>query len=143
MNNDLIKATEILKNGEYTCVLCRGDVMYTGKERGVKPLLDWIQSDIDFNGFSAADKVVGNAAAFLYVLLAVKAVYAQVMSEPAASTLTKNGIDVHYDVSVKNIINRSGTGICPMEETVSGISSPQEALDAIKLKLKMLKVLNS
>ncbi len=142
MNNDLIKAIEVLKNGEYTCVLCKEDVVYTGKERGVKPLLDWTESDIDFKGFSAADKVVGNAAAFLYVILGVKEVYAQVMSEPAASTLIKNGIDVHYDVSVKNIINRSGTGICPMEETVNDISSPQEALNAIKLKLKMLKALN-
>ena len=69
MNSDLTKAAALLNSGAYTCVLCRGDAVFTGTERGVKPLLGWLDGGVDLNGFSAADRVVGTAAAFLYVLL--------------------------------------------------------------------------
>jgi len=138
MNADLISAMETFNTGEYTAVLCKSDLTYTSTERGVKPLVAWIDSGIDLAGFSAADKIIGKAASFLYVLLGVKAVYARVMSEAAINVFAENGIDCQFDISVKNIINRAGTGICPMEETVEKISSPFEALTAVKLKLAHL-----
>lgn len=74
MRTDLKKAAEMLKNGAYTCVLCKDEEIITCAERDVKPLLDLYDSGNDLKGFSAADKVVGKAAAFLYVLLGVKAI---------------------------------------------------------------------
>ena len=115
MKNDLTEAINILNGDKYTCVLCKGSAIYISTERGVKPLIDWIDDGTDLQGFSAADKVVGKAAAFLYVLLGVKEVYARIMSEGAIAVLKNNGIFVKYDLSVKNIINRAGTGNCPME----------------------------
>lgn len=138
MNCDLTNAVEILNKEECTCVLCCGDEKYTSVYRGVRPLLNWFDSGIDFNGFSAADKVVGNAAAFLYVLLGIKAVYAPVMSEAAIHTLKENGVEIQYDLAVEYIVNRSGDGNCPMEESVKGISNPEKALCAIRKKLKEL-----
>ncbi len=143
MKNNLTKAIDILTSGQYTCVLCKEDEIYTSTDRGVKPLLDWIDSGMDLKGFSAADKVVGKAAAFLYVLLGVKEVYANVMSEAAIYTLSRNGIHFQYDISAKNIINRAGTGNCPMEETVWDISDPMEALEAIKNKLSEMRSVKS
>lgn len=142
MNYDLINAVKILNKEKCTCVLCCSDEKYTASHRGVKPLLDWFDSGIDFNGFSAADKVVGNAAAFLYVLLGVKAVYAPVMSEAAVNTLKDNGIEFEFDEIVQGIINRTGDGNCPMEESVKGISNPAAALSAIRMKLKELSKMN-
>ncbi len=139
MKNDITKAIELLNEGHYTCVLCKGDVLYTSTQRGVKPLLDWLDDKVDLKGFSAADRVVGKGAAFLYVLLGVKEVYAHVMSDEAIRTLAENGIQQQCDVSVKNIINRAGTGICPMEEATREISDPKEALQAIKQRLTELK----
>ena len=107
MKNDINKAIELLNEGNYTCVLCKGDILYTSTQRGVKPLLDWLDEKVDLKGFSAADRVVGKGAAFLYVLLGVKAVYAHVMSDEAIQILTENGIKQKCDVSVKNIINRA------------------------------------
>lgn len=138
MKNDLTEAINILNSDKYTCVLCRGSTVYTSTERGVKPLLDLLDAGTDLQGFSAADKVVGKAAAFLYVLLGVKEVYARVMSEMAVCVLNDNGISAKYDINVKNIINRAGTGNCPMEEAVSGLSSPSEALKTVRLKLLRL-----
>ncbi|WP_314724554.1 DUF1893 domain-containing protein [Enterocloster bolteae] len=135
MKNDLIKAIDTLNNGQYTCVLCKDNEIHTSTERGVKPLLAWLDAEIDLKGFSAADKVVGKAAAFLYVLLGVKEVYAPIMSESAIYTLARNGIQPHCDKSVKHIINRAGTGFCPLEEAVGELTDPKEALNKIKLRL--------
>ena len=139
MKADLTKAIGILNEGSYTCVLCKENKIYTSTERGVKSLLDWHDSGVDFSGFCAADKVVGKAAAFLYVLLDVKEVYAYVMSAAAIDTLTKNNIQIQYDRSVEKIINRSGTGYCPMEEAVWEIDVPEQAKKAIKNKLLQIK----
>lgn len=138
MKSNVKKAIELLDKGNYTCVLCKDDTVYTSTERGVKPLLQWYSDGVNLEGFSAADKVVGNAAAFIYVLLGVEEVYASVMSEAAKHTLTSNGIKTQCKLLVKEIINRAGTGRCPMEEAVNGIIDPEEALAAIKCKLKNL-----
>lgn len=138
MKADLTKAIDTLNGGNYTCVLCKDNTIYKSTERGVKPLIKWLDGNIDLKGFSAADKVVGKAAAFLYILLGVSEVYARVMSEAAIQVFTENGIGCQYDASVKNIINRTNTGICPMEQTVKEISSPTEALAAVRLKLTQL-----
>lgn len=131
---DLKRARALLEAGGYTCVLCRGDAVHTATTRGVKPLVDWLDSGLNLNGFSAADKVVGRATAFLYVLLGVRAVHALVMSTPAKEALEASGITALCDREVSGIINRRGDGPCPFEEAVLGITSPQEALIAIRRK---------
>lgn len=139
MNNDTATASQYLRNEGYTCVFCREETVYSSTERGVKPLLDFIESGPDLSGFCVADKVVGKAAALLYVLLGVQEVYAPVMSESALYTLARNGIVPLCDLAVKSIHNRSGTGPCPMEETIAEIDEPRQALTAIQNKLKILK----
>ena len=139
MNDDLKKAVEMLQCGEYTCVLCKGDMVYTSRERGVRPLLDWFDNGMDLMGYSAADKIVGKAAALLYVVLGVKSVYADVMSIAAFDTLKSHGIETVFSEKVNVIINRSNTGPCPMEQAVAQIDEPLQAVSAIKEKLAQLK----
>ena len=136
---DLKRARALLLSGGYTCVLCRDGITHTATQRGVRPLVDWLDSGLDLRGFSAADKVVGRATAFLYVLLGVKAVHALVMSTPAKEALTANGIAAYCDQEVKGIINRRGDGPCPFEEAVLGIRDPMQALDAIRKKQFVLR----
>ena len=131
---DLKRARALLTEGGYTCVLCRGETIHTATQRGVRPLLDWLDSGLDLRGFSAADKVVGRATAFLYVLLGVRAVHSLVMSTPAREVLLDNGIVASFDREVPGIINRRGDGPCPFEEAVLGIRDPGEALTAIRRK---------
>ena len=71
---DLKKARLALSSGEFTCVICKNERIYTSKDRGVKPLVELYEAKTDLIGFSAADKVVGKGAAYLYVLLNVSAV---------------------------------------------------------------------
>lgn len=131
---DLERARQVLAEGGYTCVLCRGEEVHTATARGVKPLVDWLDSELELRGFSAADKVVGRATAFLYVLLGVERVHALVMSTPAREALEASGIDAFCDREVPGIINRRGDGPCPFEEAVLGITDPAEALTAIRRK---------
>lgn len=138
MDNSWKKARSLLESGDYTCVLCRGEEILTATERGVKPLLNWLDSGLDLTGYSAADRVVGRATAFLYCLLGVTEVYARVMSHPAAEVLKAGGISAEAGQLVEGIINRRGTGPCPFEAAVMDIQAPNEALIAIRRKMEQM-----
>ncbi len=138
MVNDLQRAIELLKKEDFTCVLCKESIVYTSRDRGIKPLLRWLDQGINTKRFSVADKVVGRGAAFLYVLLGIKELYAVVVSEAALEVLNVHHISVTYEKKVEFIANRSGTGVCPMEQATKGTSSPLEALEAIRQVLKEL-----
>lgn len=137
---DLNKAKEGLFSGEYTCVIRKGEDVRVSKRRGVKPLVEWIDNGENFNGYSAADKVIGKATAFLYVLLGVKSTYAGVVSKSALETLQEYGIETEYGALVDNIINRSGDGICPFETAVLDVKTPQAAYEIIKNKIREMNL---
>lgn len=138
MEQNLKKALDLLNSGNYTCVACKEEVVYTTTQRGVTPLLNWLDSKTDLKDFSAADRVVGRGAAFLYCLLGVKEVYALVMSRPAAEVLQSYGILADAGTFVEGIINRTGTGPCPFEDAVMDIQDTQEALNAIRMTRRKL-----
>lgn len=139
MNKDLIEAKKRLIEGGYTCVVMKDEQIYTSTERGVKPLLAWLDDEVDLQGYSAADKVIGKGAAMLYVLLGMKEIYTQIISESARKTLAQHGIEVYYDQCVEGIRNRTNTGPCPMEGAVKKIDDPKGALQAIREKLKSMQ----
>ena len=139
MEQNMIKARQLLAAGDYTCVVCRKDIVYTTTQRGVAPLLSWLDSQTDLTGFSAADRVVGRGAAFLYCLLGVKEVYARVMSLPAAEVLRAHNIHADAELFVEGIINRTGDGPCPFEAAVMDIHDAGKALTAILAKRAELR----
>ena len=122
-----------------TCALCLGEASYTSRARGVAPLLSFLDDGICLKGFSAADKVVGAGAAYLYVLLGVRELWAGVVSDAAKKVLTRFGILPHYDVLVPTIRNRAGDGLCPIEMAVADATDPQDALVRIRRRLAELK----
>ena len=138
--NDLERAKTLLEEGKYTLVLVKGEKVITSYERGVKPLLGLLDEGKDVRGFTAADRIVGKAAAFLYVLLGVKAVYANVLSILAEGVLLGHGIAVEGQPRTERIINRAGDGFCPMETAVENITDPMQAYRAIKAKLNEMKI---
>ena len=127
----LNKVKMLLSRTGCTCVICGDDMIITDKRRGVRPLLDLLENETDVRGFSAADKVVGKAAAYLYCLLGIESLFANVISHPALNVLQSAGIPVEYSQLVPAIRNRTGDGYCPMESAVWDIDDPREALEAI------------
>lgn len=136
---NLEKAKMLLSKTSSTCVLCSGDIILTDNRRGVRPLLDLLETNTNVASFSVADKVVGKAAAYLYCLLNIKCLYAQVISQPALNVLSKTDIDVEYDQLVPAIQNRTKNGFCPMERAVWNVDSAQDALIAIQETLAQLQ----
>ncbi len=132
------KAKELLLGSQNTCVICRENEVFQSSQRGVKPLLDFLDSKTDLKGACAADKVVGAGAAFLYVLLDVREVYALVLSERAKAVLMQNGISVYYDKLVPKIENRVRNGFCPIETAVLNETDPIAALTKIRQTLESL-----
>lgn len=131
----LERAKSLLEQGGYTVAMCRGDVTYTDTRRGVAPLLALLDAGTDTTGFVAADKVVGKAAAFLYLRLGVTAVHAGVISTPAYDLLMAHGVVVTYDTLVPAIRNRAGDGYCPMEQVSLPHTDPTAAESAIRARL--------
>ena len=138
MNSDLEKAIKTLSSGGFTFAAVRGEDTLTSSQRGVKPLLDLIDSGSTLSRFSVADRVVGRAAAFLYVLLGARCVHACVMSSPAKAVFEKFNIPCSCNEEVAAIRNREGTGFCPMESAVMDIDDPNEAELAVRRRLREL-----
>lgn len=138
---DLNKAKELLCAEGYTCVVCSGNIIYTSTQRGVKPLVAWLEGSADFHGFCAADKVVGKATAFLYVLHRIKAMYAHVISRSALQVLTENHIEVEYGELVVSIVNRQGNGICPFEAAVLDVADPATAYRSIRKTMDEMNII--
>ncbi len=139
MEQDLVQARTLLEQGGYTCVLCKGSAVYTSTRRGVAPLMGHLDDGTDLRDFSAADKVVGKATAFLYCLLQVRAVYAQIISQAALDVFAAQGIPCSYGSLVPAIRNRAGDGLCPMEIATRDVTDPADAPAAIRAALARLQ----
>lgn len=132
------KAKELLHRGEYTLVLCREESVLTDTRRGVAPLLALLDEEFDLTDYAAADRVVGKAAAFLYLQLGVASVYGAVMSRPAYDLLDSHGVQVACGHLVDAIRNRAGDGFCPMETVCLPLEDAAEAERAIRTRLAEL-----
>ena len=138
-NNNLEKAIKILEEEkDLTLVLVLNESIYKSSEKGIKPLLQLLNSGKNYLNYSAADKIVGKAAAMLYKLLNINDIYGEVMSIRAINFLEQNNINFKYKIKTNEIINRKGTGICPMKQTVLNIEDPTEAKKLLEDKLKEL-----
>lgn len=136
----LQKAIALLRTDGHTCAWYKDGQTGTTSLRGVRPLVLWLRDGSVPPGACAADKVIGKATAFLYVLLGVKAVYGDVVSESALQVLQSHGITVQWGQTVPYIINRQGDGICPFEAAVQNCSTPQEALPIIHNKMDQMQI---
>ena len=126
---DLIAAKDNLAG--HTLCLSKDGVLILDDKRGITPLLELIASGKDVSGYSAADKVVGKAAAALFIKCGVKQLYAAVLSKGGAKLLESHGVEYVYDTLTDAIINRAGTDACPMEKAVRDIEEIEDRYVAI------------
>ncbi len=131
--NNLDKAKEMLKDN--SLALVKNEKVYLSDLKGVKPLLDFLKNNVDLEGFSLADKVIGKGVAFLILKAKIKNVYTKIISKPALDLLIKNDIEVYYDLLIENIINRTKTDLCPIEKAVLDVNDVDIAYQKIINKL--------
>ncbi len=108
---------------------------------GIAPTINLLEQG-EFDGAIVLDKIIGRAAAMLMTLGHVCYVHGVVMSQSAVDWLTQKGVPFSYDTVVQYIINRTGAGLCPMEETVKDIRDEKTALEALKRKVEELRANN-
>lgn len=108
--------------------------------RGVSDLYRLLhEAPETLRGAQTADKVVGKGAAALMALGKVKEVYAEVISEPALRLLQAADIRTTYGKLVPHIINREGTGLCPVEIRCQDCQTPEECLARISAFLNEMR----
>lgn len=125
-------------DGHSIC-LCKNGNMITDDSRGIAPMMKLIAAGTDLRGYSAADLIVGKAAAMLFAKAGIASVFGAVMSETALHYLEQHGIPAEYNTLTEKIINRLGTDICPMEKTVAAIDDAEQGYAALKQKIAELK----
>ncbi len=129
--NSLELAKRTLEEGGCTCVVAGGgEVIFTSRERGVKPLVEYCRrfGKEPPREAALADKVIGRAAALLAVLAGITELYAKVISVSALAELEKAGIPAGCEIKAEAIRNRAGDGLCPMERLSQGVTAPEEML---------------
>lgn len=123
---------EILAHGDFSLVVLNGAVTRTFTGRGVSDLYNLLTLEPALlKGASIADKVVGKGAAALMILGKVSRLHAAVISEAALDLFAGSDVGVTYTRRVPSIINRAGTGPCPVESLCAGCSTPAECLPLI------------
>ena len=132
---------QIAKNnlaGHSLCLVKDGNILFSDK-KGIAPMMDFIADNTPLRGYSAADLIVGKAAAMLFAKCQIKEVFAKTLSEEGKKMLEKHNIAFEYETLTSRIINRAGTDICPMEKTVAGIDSIEDGYLALKEKLQEMR----
>jgi hypothetical protein len=133
-NEDLEFAKLKLVNEDLSLVMVKkGKVIFETKKQGIGGFLQAIEKlNKSLVAASAADKVVGVAAAMLCVYSGVVSVFALTVSEEGLKVLEDNNISCKFEKKVSNILNRDKSDVCPFEKLAMASGSSDEAY--VKLK---------
>lgn len=111
----------------------------TSDKKGIAPIMQIFREEPSFfEGAVVADLVIGKAAALLLAKGKISQLHTRILSEHAKKSLEDNNIPFSYDTLVPHIVNRTGDGMCPMEQTVLEISDVEEAFLALEAKIAIL-----
>lgn len=131
---ELAKA-EVRSGAASVALACQGRVLGRAAGGGLLPLvhvlegLGWTPeagADLWPAAPALADRVVGKAAALLAVRAGVRAVWAEVMSQPARDVLGERGVLVEAGHVVPFVQGRQPGQMCPMESLVALMRDPEE-----------------
>lgn len=109
-----------------------GRVIYRSKARGLRPLMECVETHLaEMEGGVVRDKVVGRAAALILSYAKVSGVYTEVASKGALDHLAKAGIKTEVENAVvPAILNKDKSDVCPMEKLSVDYSNGPDFLKA-------------
>lgn len=128
-------AAEILAAGNFSLVILTPEgKKYAFRGRGVADLYSVYRNSPEFlAGSDIADKVIGYGAALLMAAGNVGSVYSPVISRDAALLFEKHNVQYIAGNVVDYIINRSGTGRCPLESRLIPLKNQPIAEQLIEI----------
>lgn len=137
---NLSQLQTMLNAKDYTLVAQIGERIYTSHSKGIAPVIEPLKEDMNFfKDADIVDKVVGKAAAMLFIKAHIHHLHTHVISQHAIDILDAYQVSYSYDKCVDFIVNRQGNGMCPMEETVLLINDLDEAFEALCQKQAELR----
>lgn len=128
------KEALIKQLNEYSLIVLKDNQITTSNERTLRPVLNYLDNS-DLKNAYAFDRMIGRAAAWLYVYGNVKYVYADTISKPAIKILKQNNIKFEYKNLVDEVLNYSKTDMCPFEKLTKDIDNPTTAYGLIYHKI--------
>ncbi len=130
----------LLQSEQCSCVIRKGDTIRIFRKRGVQDLYRLLKDDPDFlKGAFVADKVVGKAAAALMILGGVEEVFTFTVSRLARDLFKRSAVKLGFAQEVPHIINRAGTGWCPMESRCRDLDTPEACFGQVEDFLNTMK----
>jgi len=110
-----------------------GETLFQSRMPGITALVQAIDEDqLRFRGASAADRILGKAAAMLFVYSEISSIFASIASQDALTTLKRFQVPLEYEKIVTKILNRTQTSTCPFERLVIDVDTPEEAFRRLK-----------
>jgi hypothetical protein len=134
MHTDLNLAKKKLIQKNLSLIIVKDDkILFETESHGIGDLLKAIEKLRDnMKETSVADRIVGRAAALLFVFSGVAAVSAITASDGGIEVLKKNNVFLEYESRVANVLNLNKTDVCPFEKLVAKLSNPERAYRALK-----------
>lgn len=131
-DTEMLQLRARLAAHQCSCVISNGGSVRTFTQRGVADLHALLHTEPEFlRSALIADKVIGKGAAAIMCAGKVARVHAPVISTPAMALLRNYGIHAECDTEVPYIINRAGTGQCPLEQLCHSAATAEECLPII------------
>ncbi len=113
-------------------------VIFESTDPMLKPLfIALTHRKTDLKNATVVDKIVGRAAAYLCAMGQVKEVITPLASEAARDVLKAFNIPLYAKKMIPHIVNRDGTGMCPMEQMAETCNTPEEFFSKLQLKIKL------
>lgn len=131
---DIELARRLLTQEELSLVVTKqGQILYSSKEKGVRPLFQAILHLAgSLDKAAVADRVVGSPVAMLCLYAGISSVYALLASEQALSMLRNEGVDVTATEVTPSILNSDRTGLCPFEQLAQSVTSATQLFSTLK-----------
>jgi hypothetical protein len=129
-----IARKDVKEKGFALSIVRNGNTIFQSKTPGISALVTAIDKDrFLFKGASAADQVLGRAAAMLLLYSEIVSIFASTASSDALAILKRFKIPVESERVVPAILNRNQTSTCPFESLVRDVENPEEAFNRLRV----------
>ncbi len=133
MSADLFRA--FLASDDTLRIYRGGKLVFSSKKDRLLPLMDYLAArKAAPDNLIIYDKIMGNAAALLAVVVKAAGVFSPLGSELAVKTLDRYGVKYSLTKIVPFIMRDDGQGLCPMEQLSIG-KSPDEFYQIMKARI--------
>lgn len=135
------KAKRMIKEGQASCVIIKNNkIIRTEIGQSIAPLISIYESEPEIlKDAFVVDKVIGKAAAMMIVLGGANRAYGEIMSAAACNYLAERGCRAEYGERIEIVVNRSGDGMCPLENSVLDIDDPETGYHQLKKTISRLR----